>query len=339
MPPNYRFRQEQKLSPTALLRSNSRDMIDERKQELEFGRQTLNNLKFIAESEKEEYKIRQEIIAHKQVAEAMEKISELDPGDTNTSYPQEFAKIMSKLPYAQGDKTISELFIQMSHVHQRAVESKYNEQDTKLKQKGSVDLADHKALLETGQQLVKAGAGTNPTINPDTGIVNFAQAGKDIADAKAKAAEKIPEGAAAGHVKAQAEIAAANARISELRDVAADPHATKTDDDRKSVFNNIGLEQSKLAAAQKTKEAWEALHPGLNPKPAPVDSSGIVTTQKSIPPDDPRRTTTQDTTELDRGYGPVNEEPSVPVVTREAAPPVSVPVQPTKSLDEHLKGL
>jgi hypothetical protein len=178
----YRFAtQPQKLSPTAVLRAGTQDMLAQRRLELEFGRASLAATKAVSEADKEEYKIKTDLVKHKQVAAAQDAISKLDP-EVDHDWMKKYGQIMAAHPYAQGDKDLNEQFIQLGRVNQRSMANLDAQRMEDQKQGGRMDLEKTKIgevkRVEKEKNFAHAATAANLNLesfrNPDTGEINYA---------------------------------------------------------------------------------------------------------------------------------------------------------------------
>lgn len=300
MADRFRFApQSEKLSPTSVLRSQTQDMIAQRRQEIEYGKTMLEATKQVAEADKEEYKIRMELIKHKQVAAAQEEISKLDP-EFDHKWMKTYGEIMARHPYAQGDKDLNEQFIQLGRVNQRAMQALDSQRLEDQKQGGRVALERIKIneakRVEKEKNLAHAATSANLNLesfrNPDTGEINYAEFNAaydesvhqyqavldkatnpdgglpvkrvEVKDGKPSITWEAPK-SDSGDIPPS--VQTAYAKAAGLIDSASEKLKTRpTDSDA----------LAQLAEGKAIKAAFETAHPGLVPKQPVGDLAGKV---------------------------------------------------------------
>lgn len=253
---------EQPLSPVAQRRRLLSGMSAQRSAEMAYGRQEQAAMLKLLNDEKEEWAIRQQIVTTREVAEATQKLSNLDPMDKN--WRQDYIRVMAAYPAAQKDQFLNDNFRQLGAMHQAAMNHAFadyleGQHDTHekerlgIEQKNRIDLNDqefHEHAAEQGVN-VEAHKQEDGTYDWSGMAQDFKKTKEDAQNLKEVRGAKVPVGIMETYGKALATLALPDKDPS-------DPNKDYTADKKE---------------AQTYKDYFGALYPQLDPNYKPPAGS------------------------------------------------------------------
>lgn len=153
----YQFRQPQtRINPLALRRLQLQQVTSQRREEIAAGNQELAAMKQMAELEKEEYAIKQQIATTRDVVSAQREVAKLDP-ESDPHYIQSFADVMSRHSRASKDKFLNDAFTQGAEIFKNTQKADLADANEAFKTKEHITEAEAKAHLKTMGQAIEGG--------------------------------------------------------------------------------------------------------------------------------------------------------------------------------------